>query len=142
MAYEVRRKTPFDWWLWLLAVLLSSTSLVSLVQKFFNIGLTPVFADYLQFYRAVVYPFSDTIIYVLRNLTGIHTPEWYREAWPLSFLILATNAKAIHEWRRNALDGLAMDWDEEIGTRVRVTSVYTIGYITEILIHLVIAIAL
>ena len=63
MARRVR--WGYKVWITLFAALIGSVPLISLIQKLFNIGLSPILFEALSSYRKIVYPWVEGLQYVL-----------------------------------------------------------------------------
>jgi hypothetical protein len=63
-----------------LGILASSMSCISFIQKIFSIGLVPMMAAIVNFYRRMLYPLFDVVGFALH----IHIPVWYRDLFLLS----------------------------------------------------------
>ena len=71
--------------------LVSAGSLISLVQKFFNIGLAPVLAEFVAYYRRIAHFFVDWLFFWV----PFEVPGWYKDAYVISFVFLVTFVRAI-----------------------------------------------
>jgi hypothetical protein len=77
--------------MWLLGVLVTSASIISLIQHGFSIKLSPILDEIVVYYRALVAPlFSllySPIEAVIRWLAlDWHLPQWLRDLHTLSFI--------------------------------------------------------
>jgi hypothetical protein len=62
-AGVARREWRF--WIWAAGALVSAVSLISLIQHAFDVGMTPLFAEALAFYRALTHPLFDLALFWL-----------------------------------------------------------------------------
>jgi len=65
----------------------SALSVVSVIQRFWNVGLVPLLSDFLAFYRKAFYSFFDFLPFSL--------PGWYKDAFILSSVFTAIAIRAI-----------------------------------------------
>lgn len=85
--------------LWLLGVMLSASALISVLQGAFEIGLAPVLADSVAFYRSIADPLLD-VLYVpvqfIAEKLHLHfqPPQWFRDAHIMSMIGAASRARA------------------------------------------------
>ena len=68
----------------------SAGSLISLAQKAFNVGLAPVLAELVAYYRQIVHFFTDWLL----SWVPFHVPDWYHDLCVLSFVGIAVLGKA------------------------------------------------
>ena len=90
-----------------LGIPLRTFALISLTHKVFKIGLAPVLQSFVEFWRHFTEPLSD-ILKHLWSLVGITIPQWYSDAYILSFIIMMIYIKNLHDaevikngWERN-----------------------------------------
>jgi hypothetical protein len=77
------------WW-WTIGTVTGGLSLISLVQKVWQIGLAPLPKLLLEHYRSVLRPLHDLLVYII----PLRLPEWYIDAYVLSFLACSAYFKA------------------------------------------------
>jgi hypothetical protein len=77
-------REEYAYWQQLLGGLAGSVSIISLIQKLFAIGLTPLLAKFLDYYRGIFYPLIDKLLFFV----PFHIPSWYKDLYCLSFVIL------------------------------------------------------
>ena len=70
--------------------LVSAGSLISLVQKLFSVGLSPVLYEFVAYYRRVAYFFVDWMTFWL----PFQVPGWYKDAYIISVVCCATYMRA------------------------------------------------
>ncbi len=75
-------RDEFSFWWQLLGGLTSAVSLISLAQKAFSIGLAPLFAGILDYYRAIFYPLIEGLLFFV----PFHLPDWYKDLFCLAFV--------------------------------------------------------
>ena len=79
------RREVHTWVRWF-GVAAASLSIVSLVQRLVNLELNEVFTKLVQAFRAIAHaPFNIIAPYLPLSL-----PDWYKDSFALSFLIMAT----------------------------------------------------
>jgi hypothetical protein len=77
---EQRRE--FSFWWWGIGTLVAALSLISFIHKASGVGLAPVLGEFLSYYRTIAHsPFQ------LVN-SWVRLPEWYKDAFALSFIAL------------------------------------------------------
>ena len=74
----------------ILSGLVSAMSLISLIIKYFDVGLAPIAAQLVQFYRDVVAFFLDPIL----AYVPFRIPAWYRDTFVISLMLLALNLRS------------------------------------------------
>ena len=58
----IGRRSQFSFWFAVFSIAASTLSLISLVQKSLNIGLAPMLAEIVAFYRKLYYPIVDLLL--------------------------------------------------------------------------------
>jgi hypothetical protein len=77
---EQRRE--FSFWWWGIGTFVAALSLTSFIQKVSGVGLAPVLGECLSYYRMIAHsPFRLVDFWVT-------LPEWYKDAYALSFIAL------------------------------------------------------
>lgn len=89
----------FKFWIGLIGALLSAAPIISLIQKLFNIGLMPIFANAVTYYRGITYPLVDWLRYAMSYIPFLDlyrfifswfmSLEAYRDFTVLSFVVTA-----------------------------------------------------
>ncbi|HCK84128.1 MAG TPA: hypothetical protein DHW63_06315 [Hyphomonadaceae bacterium] len=77
--------------IWFLGILAASSSLISLVQHIAHVGLSPLFAEIVAYYRDIIGPVFDALywpIHAIADAIGIEwrIPQIVRDLHLLSFL--------------------------------------------------------
>ena len=126
MRSELDKKatvSTYKWTLWLLGALTAAPGVINFVQRLFQFGLTPLFAEFVRHYRAIV----QALIEILRvrewPIITLVDPWWlqsYFDFLPLSLLAATIVVRAVDIAERrsatpqNAL--LAVAWVAAMGT--------------------------
>lgn len=80
----------YKFWWWVVGTSVSAISLISLLQKVFGFGLSSVFREFITYYRKVFhFPFE-----LLAAVLPVHVPDWYKDAFVLSFIMLSAHLRA------------------------------------------------
>jgi hypothetical protein len=85
------RRTEFGFWFSAFGTLAGAVSVISLIQKLFNIGLLPILADFIGFYRKLMYPVFDALLF----FTAWRPPTWYMDLYVLSFVVCIATLRGI-----------------------------------------------
>jgi hypothetical protein len=96
--------SEYKFWFGLIGALISAGSIISLIQKLFDVGLIPVFASALSYYRGVTYPLVDWLRYIISYIPYLDlyryiffifmSLETYRDLTVLSFVMAGAAARA------------------------------------------------
>ena len=78
------------WWIFFSSVA-GSMSFVSLLQAYFKIGLAPIMAQFLNYYRTWLYPCFELI----GQFFPFAIPGWYKDLFLISFIFSITYCRAI-----------------------------------------------
>jgi len=91
------------WWK-LIGLVSGTLSLISLVQKILKVGLMPLPAAIINYYRDMLTPLHI----VIESLIPFHVPEWYEDLWVLSFLSFIIYYKSTYkmDFEKLTQDGL------------------------------------
>jgi hypothetical protein len=87
-------KRELDFWWCSLGMLAGSLSLISLIQNVLKIGLAPLPRMVIDYYRAVLRPLHELLVYII----PFELPAWYVDCYILSVI-------AISAYYRSALKG-------------------------------------
>jgi hypothetical protein len=95
----------YKFWIGLIGALVAAGPLISLIQKLLDVGLTPVFANALSYYRGITYPLVDWLRYFISFIppldlyrfifSWIISLDTYRDLTVLSFLVAGAMSRAI-----------------------------------------------
>lgn len=77
-------KREYIFWIGLFGALLSAGPLISLAQKVFSVGLVPILADALTFYRSIMHPIADLLYRVAAYIPLFDFYNWVF-SWFMSF---------------------------------------------------------
>jgi len=69
----------------ILGIVASTMSLISAVQRLLNVGLISFLNDFVAYYRKLTYP----LVEALPGLFHLALPNWYKDQFILSFVIVA-----------------------------------------------------
>lgn len=78
----------------ILGVPVAAIAVVSLVQKVFKIGLTPVLRDFIGVWRQLTAPVHD-LLFSLARFIGLQLPEWYLDAFILSYVLVVVYSRVV-----------------------------------------------
>jgi hypothetical protein len=78
----------------ILGVPLAAIAVISLVQKVFKIGLTPVLRDFIGVWRQLTAPIHDVLFWLARSI-GLPLPEWYLDAFILSYVLVVIYSRVV-----------------------------------------------
>src|SRR5262249_36310280 len=89
-------KNEYKFWIGVIGALVSAGPIISLIQKLWGIGLVPVLANALAYYRGITYPLVDWVRYIISYVPFFDvyrlvysqdmSLETYRDLTVLSFL--------------------------------------------------------
>jgi len=99
MSKAVTIRSEFGFWRLIIAVLGSTVSLISLVQRAFSIGLAPILSDFVSFYRKIFYPIIDLIFFYI----PWSIPVWYKDLVIISFIFAALDMRSRHLYAESAI---------------------------------------
>jgi hypothetical protein len=116
-------KADYGWALMVLGALLSASSVISLIQHGFHFQLNWGFDHFVAFYRGMITPVMDVVLWPVQALLGwLHVdwiiPQWLKHLWVLSFVGAGIAGRSLHralleevqaepEFRRLARQGLS-----------------------------------
>ena len=80
----------FKGWMQVLTICTSAASLISAIQKLFDIGLTPYFFEFISYYRRLFYP----VVEYFPKLFHIALYDWYKDLYILSFILCSITFRA------------------------------------------------
>jgi hypothetical protein len=72
----------------------SALALISLVQRVFHVGLTPVLMEIVATWRRLTEPLAALLKFIA-SFVPFHLPDWYHDAFILSFILALILFKAI-----------------------------------------------
>jgi hypothetical protein len=95
----------------LFGVPISALALISLLHKIFSIGLAPVFHGIVELWHKLTDPFASILKYPF-SLIHITLPDWYVDAFILSFILSAIYFKNLFAYRspRQPVSNLFATW--------------------------------
>jgi hypothetical protein len=97
------RITQFKFWWTIFTAMLSSMSVISLIQKWLSVGIKPILLQFLTFYRRLLYPLFDA----LASVFHVSFADWYKDLFFLSFIFsMAWVRVNINEFHKNVAMGL------------------------------------
>jgi hypothetical protein len=84
-------RSEYRIWFVALGALASSASLISLIQRLFNVGLAGTLLELLEYYRTIMYQIIDHLIPLPFAL-----PAWYKDCISLSFFSTMLFVRALY----------------------------------------------
>lgn len=87
-------KNPIQKVLLVLAVLRATSSVVNLVSRHLEFGLSPIFGDSLRYYRSIALSIAAPILALFHRSVP---PAYCFDLWPLSCLAATAHAWALSE---------------------------------------------
>lgn len=75
----------------IVGTVVSALSLASLIQKYLDVGLKPIVAEFLAYYHKVIGVLTTPIVAIM----PFSVPDWYRDAYVLSFVMLLAETRAV-----------------------------------------------
>ena len=88
VALEAQFSSSSAWNFWwkVFSAALGAGTVISLAQRAFSVGLAPVFADFVSFYRGLFHPLVEAML----SLVPFDVAPWYPDAFLFSFLFLSS----------------------------------------------------